>query len=848
LEERHLLAVDYGDAPDMAIGTGTGNYNTLAGDNGPSHTIVAGLRLGATVDGDSGLLQNAAASADDVNAALPDDEDGLANPAADLVLTAGAAPTINVWATNTTGAAATLYGWIDYNADGVFDNATERASVAVPNGTNSGVVTLVFPVLPTGFSGTTFARFRLSTDVTAANPTAAAADGEIEDYLARIVNPSSGTVDPSKTMKIAHELNGGPSLSDVGLFGRSLTSLGDLDGDGIADLAVGVPGDATGGNSRGAVYVLFLNANGSVQSSLKIASGTNGGPNLANGDSFGCAVASLGDLDGDGVIDLAVGAYGDNAGAVHVLFLNANGSVKSSLKIASNMNGGPSLAGSDVFGGAIASLGDLDGDGVSELAVGATGDNTGGPARGAVHVLFLNANGSVKSARKIANGTNGGPSLKDADVFGSSTASLGDLDGDGVTDLAVGATGDDTGGSARGAIYVLFLNGNGSVKSARKISDGTNGGPSLEDSDVFGNSLAFLGDVDGDGVADLAVGAAGDNTGGANRGAAHMLFLSADGTAKRALKIANTTNGGPTLSDYDVFGSSIVSLGDLDGDGVADLAIGSRLDDTGGVHRGAVYVLFLQSWLPGDYSLDGKVDAADYVVWRKSLGANVPSFTGADGNGDGVVDQDDYLLWRANFGNARLKLRQPGDFNLDSSVDAADYVVWRRTNGTRVPSFTGADGTGDGVVDQDDNLHWRANFGNAQPATAGAIVAREKLSISAVTEWDAALPVVVQPSSLLFDIAALDGLRPELRGNNGAVQIPNSTISISRCDDMLVAWLAPHDNGAGQGPDVDYLDPCDKGGEANALFGALALAIESFGAEEIPTTYRSFEPVSRDAS
>jgi hypothetical protein len=112
---------DFGDAPDTSLGTGPGNYNTVSTDNGPSHTIVVGLRMGANVDGDGGALQNGAANADDVNGALPDDEDGLVNPAADLVLTVGAQPTVNVGVTNTTGAAATLYGWIDFNANGVFE-------------------------------------------------------------------------------------------------------------------------------------------------------------------------------------------------------------------------------------------------------------------------------------------------------------------------------------------------------------------------------------------------------------------------------------------------------------------------------------------------------------------------------------------------------------------------------------------------------------------------------------------------------------------------------------------------------------------------------------------------------
>ncbi len=67
----HYLAVDFGDAPDTGLGTSSGNYNTLATDNGASHTIIAGLRMGANVDGDDGTLQNSTANADDVSGACP---------------------------------------------------------------------------------------------------------------------------------------------------------------------------------------------------------------------------------------------------------------------------------------------------------------------------------------------------------------------------------------------------------------------------------------------------------------------------------------------------------------------------------------------------------------------------------------------------------------------------------------------------------------------------------------------------------------------------------------------------------------------------------------------------------
>src|SRR4051812_39400711 len=217
LEDRCLLAADFGDAPDIGLGTARGDYKTLVGDNGPSHTIVAGLHLGAHIDSEDGSLQNSAASADDMNGALPIDEDGVSNPTPDLRLTIGAHPTVDLRVTNTTGVAATLYGWIDYNADGVFDNVAERASVAVSNGANNSVTTLTFQVVPSGFAGATYARFRLSTDVAAANSFGPAADGEVEDYRATIVQPSGGDVDTAKTHAIK-----GPAVTDRDFFGSAV--------------------------------------------------------------------------------------------------------------------------------------------------------------------------------------------------------------------------------------------------------------------------------------------------------------------------------------------------------------------------------------------------------------------------------------------------------------------------------------------------------------------------------------------------------------------------------------------------------------------------------------------------
>ncbi len=386
-------------------------------------------------------------------------------------------------------------------------------------------------------------------------------------------------------------------LDDADLFGGSVASLGDLDGDGVGDIAVGAFFDDDGGHSRGAVWVLFLKPDGTVKSHQKISdtagdfTGT-----LDNSDVFGFSLASLGDLDGDGVGDLAVGARldddgGTNRGAVWMLFLNTDGTVKFHQKISDTEGGFTDILDEfNEFGHSVASLGDLDGDGVGDLAVGAISDDDGGDPphanRGAVWVLFLNTDGTVKSHQKISD-TEGGFSgiLDNQDHFGVSVASLGDLDGDGVGDIAVGARHDDDGGHNRGAVWVLFLNTDGTVKSHQKLSS-TEGGFTgiLDNGDHFGDSVASLGDLDGDGVGDLAVGADGD-------GAVWILFLNTDGTVKSHQKISDSEGG---FTGTGLRGNSVASLGDLDGDGVGDLAVGALLDDDGGEDRGAVWVLFLE--------------------------------------------------------------------------------------------------------------------------------------------------------------------------------------------------------------------------------------------------------------
>jgi hypothetical protein len=134
------------------------------------------------------------------------------------------------------------------------------------------------------------------------------------------------------------------------------------------------------------------------------------------------------------------------------------------------------------------------------------------------------------------------------------------------------------------------LNADGTVASETKISDTAGGfGGDLDSGDFFGASVAALGGLDGDSTQDLAVGAYRDDDGDIDQGAVWVLLMNADGTVASETKISETVGGfGGALDPDDFFGCSVSSLGDLNGDGRADLAVGAYRDDDGSSNQGAV--------------------------------------------------------------------------------------------------------------------------------------------------------------------------------------------------------------------------------------------------------------------
>ena len=416
----------------------------------------------------------------------------------------------------------------------------------------------------------------------------------------------------SKISDTEGNFNGG--LENMDNWGWAVSGIGDLDGDGTEDLATGAFNDDDGALNAGAVYILFMNKNGTVNTHQKISATQGGfGVMLDPNDDFGNALTDLGDLDDDGVTDLAVGAYGDDdncisfpncgTGAVYVLLMNSDGTVKSEQKI-SALDGGlvPNpLSDFDNFGHGVAGLGDLDGDGVEDIAIGSRGDDDGGGNKGAFYTLFLNTDGTVNSYQKVSETTGGfGGSLVLDGRFGSSIANIGDIDNDGVVDLAVGAP-NISDNTVNGSVWILFMNTDGTVRAEQEITEGVGGFTGdLDNLDFFATSILGIGDLDCNGVEDIAVGAYNDLDGIHNpvqgKGAIWILFLNKNGTVKAHQKISATAGcfNGSLLDIDDAFGFSLGYWREKGRKKRPVIITGAVGDDDGsGIDLGANWVLTL---------------------------------------------------------------------------------------------------------------------------------------------------------------------------------------------------------------------------------------------------------------
>ncbi len=490
-------------------------------------------------------------------------------------------------------------------------------------------------------------------------------------------------------------VHGVPS-SIPGRAGYSVDIAGDINGDGFADLIIGEPSLPSSTSSGvGQAYVVFGKQSGYASDfQLSDLLGVNGGDGSegfviksTNADlGLGRHVSHAGDVNNDGFGDILVSTFGPGSGTdvnSYIVFGKGTGfTAEFQLSSLLAANGGDGSEGMVIDQvnladrlSVVSELGDVNGDGIADFIIGAHGADPNGSGSGQAYVIFgkdggfpaefnpaslFSINGGDGSLGFVINGVSA------LDVAGDKVGSAGDINGDGISDIIVGALGADPFGET----YVIFGKSSGFVAEFELSSlESGNGGTGQEgfilsghaDAGAFPTSLSTAGDVNGDGIDDLLIGAAGGGSDGTHTGEVYLLYgTAANNVAERQINDLLTANGGDGsegvvihgIREDDDVGFSVSSAGDINGDGFDDVLIGARDAYGNGIYSGEAYVLFGgiktgNSFINGaEYDLadlqgfSNAVGDAGFIIrseyWGDSAGISVSG--GSDINGDGFAD------------------------------------------------------------------------------------------------------------------------------------------------------------------------------------------------------------------
>ncbi|MBE9101774.1 hypothetical protein [Vacuolonema iberomarrocanum] len=330
---------------------------------------------------------------------------------------------------------------------------------------------------------------------------------------------------------------------------------------------------------------------------------------IDEGDRSGASVNGVGDINGDGIDDLIIGAYGADpngnySGESYVVFGSDQG-FGASLDL-SDLDGSNGFVingidESDVSGVSVSGAGDINGDGIDDLIIGAPGADPNGNYSGESYVVFGRDQGFGASLNLSDLDGSNGFVINGIDAFDQSSFSVsgaGDINGDGIDDLIIGANRADPNGDFSGQSYVVFGSNQGFTASLNLSNlDGSNGFVlnGIDEFDQSGRSVSGAGDINGDGIDDLIIGALGADPNGDFSGESYVVFGSDQGFgASMNLSDLDGSNGfvinGIDASDQS--GRSVSGVEDINGDGIDDLIIGATYAAPNGDVSGESYVVF----------------------------------------------------------------------------------------------------------------------------------------------------------------------------------------------------------------------------------------------------------------
>ena len=496
-------------------------------------------------------------------------------------------------------------------------------------------------------------------------------NGKYFRFTSTEVNPSS--------------LNGQNGLTLTGVSISQVSNAGDINGDGFDDLIIG----SSQGSSS---YVVFGTSNFNSNVNLTTLDETNGfkinGIPTRSGGFSNTSVSSAGDINGDGIADIIIGAPfaspngRQNAGSSFVVF-GKTGGFGANLNLA-NLNGsnGFRINGintGDSLGTSISSAGDINGDGFDDLIISApavSSNNSYGRNAGAAYVVFGKASGfptnlnlsNLNGSKGFTIQNNSGSSYR----FSSSVSCAGDVNGDGYDDLVVG--GEDN------SSYVIFGSASGFTPTLDIASlNGRNGFAIVGLDAQSGINVSNTGDINGDGFDDLIIGAPVGTYNfydiGTRTGKSYVVFGSASGFAPSIdVSTLNGTNGFTlnAINAYDNLGISVSNAGDVNGDGFDDLIVGASFANSNGVFRaGENYIVFGTGGFGANLNL-AEIDGTNgFIVTGENRNAYLGSSVSSAGdlNGDGFDDvivaasssSESYVIFGRDFTNKVNRLGTPGD-------------------------------------------------------------------------------------------------------------------------------------------------------------------------------------------